>query len=342
MDWTGGYSCEWRVSYVDPDTWADAGRVPGVTSVSVDRDGGGDAPLIETGSMEVDGEFGQTERWCRISMVAEQGGRVREDVATLLFCASKSTASHGSATSTADGWSVLKPCADVSMPRGAFAPKGCDGAAWAADLLSRHTPAPVTAEGSFTLNEHLVFNLGSTVLDAAWEVLRAGDFVVQIHGDGTVHVVPRPEDPALVLDKARAALLVPGVSDELDYSGIPNRILAYDGGESATAENHDAASPVSYESRGRWVDVVETSPTRVNGESLASYAKRRLADESKAARSRTYTREWWPGVYPYSLVRGSLPSVGLDGDMRVVSQGLACGAGVTVTETAEQEVRLWA
>ena len=341
MDWTGGYSCEWRVSYVDPDTWADAGRVPGVTSVSVDRDGGGDAPLIETGSMEVDGEFGQTERWCRISMVAEQGGRVREDVATLLFCATKAKASHGSTTSTADGWSVLKPCADVSMPRGAFAPKGCDGAAWAADLLSRHTPAPVTAEGSFTLDEHYVFDLGATVLEAAWQVVRAGGFRIQIHGDGTVHVVPLPTEPALDLDLAHAALLVPGVEDELDTSGVPNRVLAYDGAETGVATNEDAASPVSYTSRGRWVDLVETNPARVNGESLDAFASRRLAEESAVARRRTYTREWWPGVMPYSLVRGSLPSVGLDGDMRVVSQGLSCGAGVTVTETAEQEVRLW-
>lgn len=338
IDWSGGYACEWRVSWVDPATWASSGQVGGVTSVTVDRSSSGD--LIETGEIELDGDFGTEERWCRISMIAEQGGREIVDVATLLFCSSGGRWSHGSRTCSAQGWSVLKPCADESMPRGAYAPRGKDGAAWAANLLSEHTPAPVSAEGSFKLDEHYVFDLGASVLDAAWEVLRAGDFVIQIHGDGSIHIVPRPEDPALVLDKANAALLVPGVSDELDFSGIPNRVLAYDGAESAKAENHDASSPVSYESRGRWVDVVETSPVRVNGESLASYAKRRLADESTAARSRTYTREWWPDVYPYSIVRGSMPSVGLDGDMRVVAQKLTCGAGVTVAETAEQEVVL--
>lgn len=340
MDWTGGYSCEWRVRYVDPETWAESGDVEGVLSVSVDRDGSGDAPMIDAGSMELDRDFGQEERWCRISMVATQGASERFDVATLLFCSSSGGTSYGGRKSTAEGWSVLKPCEDESMPLGAYAPAGCDGALWAAELLDAHTPAPVAVAGSFTLDDHYVFDPDESVLGAAWRVLDAGGYIVQIMGDGSVLVGPRPSDPALELDLAHAALLSPDTEYDLDLSGVPNRVLAYDGDERGVAENHTVGSPVSYESRRRWVDLVETSPTRVNGESLDSYAARRLEEESAVARQRTYTREWWPGVYPYSLVRGTLPSVGLEGDMRVVSQSIECGAGVTVTETAEQEVGL--
>ena len=56
---------------------------------------------------------------------------------------------------------------------------------------------------------------------------------------------------------------------------------------------------------------------------------------------RTYTREWWPGVHPGDIVRGSLASAGLDGDMRVSAQSFECGAGIVVTENAYGEVRTW-
>ncbi len=49
----------------------------------------------------------------------------------------------------------------------------------------------------------------------------------------------------------------------------------------------------------------------------------------------TYSREWEPGVVPFSLVRASLPQHGMDGMFEVVSQTLACGKGVTVEETVK-------
>lgn len=339
MDWTGGYSCEWHVSWVDPDTWADAGEVAGVTSVSIERDAS--TPLIETGDMSLDGEMGAWERWCRVSMVASQGAeREHVDVATLLFCSAEATAAYGTRTSSAEGWSVLKPCADLAMPLGSYAPRGCDGAARAAEILAEATPAPVTIEGSFELSQHMVFDIGCSHLDAAWALLDAGGWCIQIAGDGSIRVTPKPTEPALSLDMAHAALLSPGVSDSLDLSGIPNRYTAIDGLDVGVATNEDASSPVSYQARGRWVDATDASPALVNGESLERYAQRKLDEASTVARTRSYTREWWPGVLPFSVVRGSLPSVGLDGDMRVVSQSLSCGAGITVSETAEQEVSL--
>ena len=52
-------------------------------------------------------------------------------------------------------------------------------------------------------------------------------------------------------------------------------------------------------------------------------------------------REWYPGVLVGSVVRGSVSSVGLDGDMRVERQSITCGAGITVEERAVKEVKAW-
>ena len=67
---------------------------------------------------------------------------------------------------------------------------------------------------------------------------------------------------------------------------------------------------------------------------------RMLAEASTVVREYSYSREWWPEVMPYSLVRATLSEHGIQGDLRVVKQDLTCGKGVTVSETAWQEVRV--
>jgi hypothetical protein len=65
-----------------------------------------------------------------------------------------------------------------------------------------------------------------------------------------------------------------------------------------------------------------------------------LAEKSTIVREFGYTREWWPDVMPHSLVRATLSEHGIQGDLRVMKQDLTCGKGVTVQETAWQEVRV--
>ena len=52
--------------------------------------------------------------------------------------------------------------------------------------------------------------------------------------------------------------------------------------------------------------------------------------------SLAYSREWQPNVHPFSIVRGALPSSGFDGDYRVTSQRLTCGAGIVVEESVKE------
>lgn len=336
MEWTEGYGASWEVCTVDPSTWSDSGEVSGVMTVSVSRDCTDSVPLLETGSMEVDGSFG--ESWCRIYMTADQGGVERIPMATLLFEQESSTVDHRARRVTASGRSVLQPAADVKMARGSYAPSGCDGAEFAASLLRACTPAPVVVHGSFTLVDDVVFDLGCSNLEAAWLVLNAGNFCIQIDGDGTINVLSMPTEPSLRLDEANAGLLIPGVSDDLSLIDVPNRYYAVDGEHIAVAVNERDDSAVSRQNRGRWVDMVDSSPVLVDGESLEAYAERRLAEESVVERKFSYTREFYPGVVPYSLVRAVLPDDGIEGDLRVKTQSLECGKGVTVSEDSYMEV----
>lgn len=338
-DWLRGYSTGWTVTYVDPETLADAGEVGGVVSVSVSRDSTDGVRLLETGSMEVVADS-LDGAWCRVHMLAEQGGAERIPIATLLFEQQSARFEKGVRTITATGRSVLQPAADRKMARGSFVPSGADAAAYAARLLRECTPFPVEVDGSFTLVNDLVFDIGCSYLAAVWQVLDAGGWCIRIAGDGTIRMSGKPTEPALSLDRANAGLLIPGIDDDYSIVDVPNRYYAVDDGEMAVAVNESQDSAVGRPRRGRWVDVVDNAPEPVNGEPLQLYAERRLAEMSTVMRTYGYEREFWPGVVPYDVVRARLSENGIEGDLRVMTQDLKCGAGIKVSETAAMEVKL--
>ena len=187
MNWSQSYTATWRVFRVNRLTWADGEMLTNVDSVSVSRTA--DGSLLESGSMELTGEF-QTDYY-RIVMIAEQGGETeRVEVATLLFEVNGGAVNYGTVAGKVDGHSVLYPAETTAVTTGESAPSGVDGVIYARNLLQSAINAPVETEGSFTLNDHIVHELGSSIIEAVWSVLDARGYVLQIDGHGTVHIRP--------------------------------------------------------------------------------------------------------------------------------------------------------
>lgn len=344
IDWTRGYVAHWGAYEVNRPTWADGAAIGGFVSASVERDSSSESPLLESGSLTIDTPVyeGTGERYVRLVMVAEQDGETeRVDVCTLLCSSSMGDFDRGTDTLSVEGRSVLWPASRRILERGEYVPRGADCVEWCRALLASCIAAPIVTYGSFTLNEHYVVDLGSTALDAVWLVLGAGGWCMQIGGDGTVNIVPKPTEPSLDLDYAGARLLIPGVHHELDWSEVPNRYVVNDGTYYAETVNDEPWSPTSVMARGYLNDAFDSSPTLVNGESPQEYCDRMLEESSTVHDVRSYTREWWPNVTCFSVVRGSVPSIGLDGDMVVERQSLECGNGIKVTEQAYMEVVAW-
>ena len=336
MDYSQSYTATWRIFRVNRNTWADREQLQDVDSVSITRTANGS--LLESGSLTVTGEF--EPDYYRIVMTAEQNGDVeRIDVGTLFFDTNGGTIDYGTTVYSVDGYSVLYPASVTSITNGEYAPSGVNGAQYVADLLESAINAPVVVEGAFALNEHIVHELGSSVLEAAWSVLDAGGFIMQIDGYGRVHIKAKPTQPSLVLNSSNMGLLTNGINYTNDMSDIPNRYIVIDDNLVVVAENNDPDSVVSTVSRGFRVDVVDTSPTPVNGETYSAYARNMLKQSSIMKDERKYTREFAPDVNVYDIVHATIS--GLDGDLRVTSQSLDCGNGITVSETAVREVQLW-
>lgn len=336
MDWRQSYSSSWRIYKVNRDTWADGDRVEDVNSVTITRTA--DGSLLESGSMDITGQL-ETDYY-RIVMTAEQNGEVeRVDIGTLLFDVTGGAYNYDVLEQEAEGYSVLYPASVTTILAGEYAPAGVDGALYAAKLLQDAINAPVKVEGSFILNDHVVHEIGSSVLEAVWAVLDAGNYIIQIDGRGVVHIIPQPEDPALIIDTQNTRLLTNEINYTTDMSEIPNRYIIIQDNFKTVATNEDPKSIVSTVSRGYCVDHVDESPTPVNGETLSAYAVRRLKELSLMKDERTYTREYAPDVTLYSIVRASIN--GLEGDLKVTSQSVDCSHGLNISETAVKEVSLW-
>lgn len=336
MDWSKSYTATWRVFRVNRKTWADAELLPKVDSVTITRTA--DGQMLESGNMELTGDF--ESDYYRIVMTADQGGELtRVDVATMLFDVTGGRVDFGRTLQNVAGYSVLYPASTAAVTLGEYAPAGEDGARYAADLLASVINAPVEVEGSFTLNDHVVHELGSSVIDAVWAVLDAGGYVIQIDGRGVVHIRPKPTEPALEITNSSIGLLSNGIDYTEDISKIPNRYIVIEDKNVTVASNDDPESIVSTVSRGFFVDVVDTSPTPVNGKTMLEYANDSLKQLSIVQDERTYVREYAPDVYLYSLVRSSIN--GLQGDLRVTAQSITCGKGISVNEKASKEIALW-
>lgn len=339
MDWSQAYTVEWRLAKVDKDTWADGHEIGTVKAVSIERSCTEDVPLLESASIQVEIPLGEEweDGWYRFEgLFTQNGEHERVAMGTFLVEAASDRVDFGTQYSTMDGWSVLKPAADVYMALGDYVPMGVDGAKHAAELLRGCTPAPVEVDASFTLGDHVAYGKDASVLKVVWDLLDAGNCCMRISGDGTIRISAKPKGGSYA-DSEK--LIFPGVDRELDLTSIPNVYRAYSETTWAEAVNDDPESRVSTVSRGRRVEKVDTSPTRVNGETLAQYCARRLEEESTLFRSFTYTRELDPDARPFDISSDSLPNIGMDGDLRIASQSLECGASCKVTQTVSIEVK---
>lgn len=346
IDWSKNYTASWRLMKVNDKTWLDSEEIPGVVSVSITKDGTDDYPLLETGSITIDSsvDYEFEDGYYRVEMLVRQYPEAeRYDIATLLLESTDGTVNRGKQELVLDGRSVLQAASDQYVLAGEYIPKGSNGPEWVADRLRRCLQAPVTIIGDgFTVDDDIGFDGGTSELQVSWTVLDSGNWIISILGDGTVQLMEKPkvDDPILVLDRANAGMLQPDFSFADSRVGIPNRYIVVDGKESYTAVNEDyPGSRTSVAYRGRYVDYYDSSPTRINGETLDQYARRRLEEESTRSKIYTYKREYWPDANPFMVVQASLASNGLEGNLRILSQSLMCSHGISVQEKAGYEIK---
>lgn len=214
IDWTKGYSTTWRVSRVDPVTWASMGEVPSIVEASYSADATTDAVETATAKCVLPFDAEPLGGWLRIEALLEQGTAAEHvTVCTMRFDAGGSTWRGGYRTDTLQGVSSLYPASEAEkLPDGAWAEAMANGADRVASLIAPHTPAPIYVDGSYRIDEGTVYDLDSTPLAAALSILPDG-WAVRPDAYGAIHVTPASAPVARFGTADRGMFLTEASSD---------------------------------------------------------------------------------------------------------------------------------
>lgn len=335
VDLTGSYNSTWRLMSVDPDTWESVDGISGVTDITITKSDKGNG---ESASLKLDQNVRESPYcgWARVEAVIRSGTTTDiAPISTLYLMAEDGKFENLGAGRNVSGFSVLWPASKRKLRSGAYAPKGADGAAWVADLLSTCISAPIRIEGSFLLSDHIVFKGGTTYLDAATTVLDAAGWRLRVNGHGDVTICERQTEPSFEVTPSNVC---DGISFTSADAETTNTYYVSDGREEAVAVNDDPASVTSTVSTGIIIEEVDLSPKRVNGESLQGYADRKLLEARlKSTKAYTWTRDYAQDIVPSDLIRAEIEVYGICEELRVKSQVIRCSDGLTLQETTVSE-----
>lgn len=330
MDWSKGFSARYIISLVDVNTWTDSQELE-FTEGSIDLDTS--SSLAGSASVTVTDMISDSETWIRIYLLAHQSG---SSARVALFTGLTSSPEKGidgtRTTWDMDCYSVLKPCDDVLLERGYYAPAG-SSAELVKELLSV-TPAPVYIDGeSPLLLDSIVAEDGETRLSMAIKVLDALGWRLKVYGSGEISVCAPEQESVLTMGTNQNDMIETSVTDTYDWYSCPNVLRAVSESDgTAIARDDDPSSRLSTVSRGREIWTEEKDVILANDENIAAYARRRLKELQIPARTLKYTRRFCANVYPGDIVTLNYPRSGLTGKFRITSQSFDLGYGCRVSE----------
>jgi hypothetical protein len=330
MDYSKGFTASYDLTIVDPVSWRDLSHHR-LTGGTIERN---TDLLMESADLDLTELPGDGEVWIRVWLTARQeySGEVRIPLFTGLTTVPQRKLTGKRESYPVSCYSVLKPAADCLLPRGWYAPKNGNGAKIIEDLLSVGSAPVSSTENSPVLSSAIVSEDGETNLSMASKVLTAIGWRLRISGNGEINIQPESTEVAATFDAASFDILEPSVTDTCDWYSCPNVFRAVSGSDYAVARDEDTENRYSIPSRGREVWMEETDCTLKDGETLLSYAKRRLKEEQSPSRTISYDRRYVPDICPGDRVRLHYPEEKIDGIFEVQSQSITLGFAAKTSE----------
>ena len=331
IDWRRGMTASYYATIVDPDSWADVGRID-LVGGSIKRETSGlrHSADIDCVNYDLTDQNNQpTEKYIRVWLDARQGASFSH---TALFTGLASSPGFNiegrTEKQTLQCYSVLKPAQDVLLEPGYYVPIGVDGGKIVKRLLDSCLKAPVDIstreDEKRTITSSIVAESGETVLSMVEIILEAMSWRIQINGHGDIFIGPyNPynEDAVATFDSIDNDVIETTVSINYDWYDCPNVVRAIVDDNVAIAKDEDENSPFSIVSRGREVWYEETNCVLNDKENLVEYARRRLKELQQVSTIISYDRRFNPDVFPTDVVQINYPIYieGLDGSSRLIN-----------------------
>ena len=328
MNYAAGYKATYYGTLIDPSTWTETDTIyliSGTVNNTAENQ-------RQSASFQVENFDRTREHWLRVYMDVRQN----EDIAHIPIFTGVASAPREQdegpiATNDLICYSVLEP-ADTPMTIGDYIARGVNAGQAIRRLLT--TPAPVIIDPEApALQDYIVAEDNETNLTMAQKILDAIGWQMIIHGDGTIHVRPKPTEPAITFGDD-FDIIEPNISKARDWFKTPNVLKVTAGDAVAVARDDDPDSPLSVPSRGREIIKIERDVNLGDNEGLAEYAKRRLREEQEVAESVDYTRGFVPELYVGDLIQANYET--LQGVYEVKSQTINLTHGGQTQEQADR------
>ena len=335
MDWRKGFSSRYYISIVDKNTWRDINRIE-ITGGSIKRSLG---DLRQSADIKVVDYQETGEPLIRVWLDAKQDDSSSH---TPLFTGLATTPGRDIngmlINQTLQCYSVLKPAADVLLPRGWYVAADMNAVSQIVNLL-KVTKAPVEIlenTSDLTLKQAVIAEQNETNLSMIEVLLSVINWRMTIDGYGTIKLGPYPTEPSVVFDSIDNDILEPSLSDDYDWYDCPNVFRAVADDTSAVAKDEDPNSPFSIQNRGREIWAEETSCLLNENETLAGYARRRLKELQQVGRVVNYTRRFIPDLNIADVIRLNYPAQGLIGNFVITNQTIELSFGAKISEEVMQ------
>lgn len=332
MDWNRGYVSSYYAMIVDSQSWQDEERVD-----IIDGGMGQEAlGLRQSADLTVSRAF-DSETYLRVYLLATQGSeKVRVPLFTGLVISPSKELNGRVETHKLECYSVLKPCADIYLPRGWYAPASISCENMIRTLLDT-TPAPIhIAQDVPSLTEAIVAEDDETCLSMADKILLAIGWQMRINGDGNIAIQPQSTEVVSVFGADGEDVLEPQLTVSDDWYDAPNVFRAISDDLTAVARDDVSETPISVLGRGREVWMQEANVNLNDGESIEEYAVRRLKEEQRRKKTVSYKRRYKPDVGIGDMIRLRYPEQKIDGVYRVLSQDVAFDYSCQTSEEVEE------
>lgn len=204
------------------------------------------------------------------------------------------------------------------------------------------------------LSQEMVWDIGTPLLQIINNILSAADYdSLWCDHQGRYRTAPYVEPQARAVAYSERTPFEPGDGCvrtaewtlDRDIYEVPNRMVAV---STATEEqealiavvvDQNPDSPFSYQSRGRWISVVDTDVDVVDMTALQAYAKRRMTMLTSTAASASISHLWLPDVVIGAVVRLVDPRAGIDSVFEVRETKMSLDPLALVTSVIEEVVQ---
>ena len=337
---------------VDTGTWKNDKRLTSVLSSSITIDEESDT--YGSASFDLSDTFG--ESYVRTYLVTVQNGVTEKfPLGTHLIQTPSSTFDGKMSSISVDAYTSLLELKETPPPIGYYIAKGENIMDIAYQLIREHCRAPVIRlKLADTLPSNFVSNSDDTWLTFLQDLVGICGYKLGVDELGQIIFVPSTSPisltPIFEYTDDNCSILDANITLNHDLYQVPNVVEVVYSTEKhtyfKTAKNTDVNSPVSIPNRGREIITRITDPNIVGDvdatdSQVQLYADNMLKQLSTVEYSMSYTHGYCPVRVGDGILmnyrRADLNNI----KARVTSQTINCQTGVTVSETAVYETKLW-